>query len=185
MTGECSCDNCKGACTHRPGWFLPGEAEKAAEYLRIPLEELFREGRIMVDWWWLENGHDAIFLLAPGVDTGTPGEEYPLHPNGVCRFYDAGKGLCTIHPVKPYECREYMHTDTNEQADRRHEQVAMVWSEPRNRAIALKQIRKLLGREPRTKHPTQEDILNILKDIEKEDSGEVEHETLEKVPSKK
>ena len=29
---ECTCDICKQACKHKPGWFLPKEAEKAAEY---------------------------------------------------------------------------------------------------------------------------------------------------------
>lgn len=113
----------------------------------------------MVDWWWLENGSDTVYLIAPGVSTGKPGEEYPLYPHGICRFYDADKGSCTIHPVKPYECREYTHEDTNEEADERHRQVAMVWLKENDKH--KEKIKKLLGgREPQSRRPSIQDILD-------------------------
>lgn len=46
---SCKCESCQAACRQKPGWFLPGEAERVAEYLGISLEDLFRT-KLAVDW---------------------------------------------------------------------------------------------------------------------------------------
>ena len=130
---SCSCEKCKSACRNKPGWFLPGEAEKVAAYLNISLLQLFQD-KLAVDWWV---GDDEIFLLSPSLANENAGTEFPGDPRGVCVFFV--DGLCTIHPVKPFECREMIHDEGN---NGRHEEVANAWKSHQDQII------ELLGRKP-------------------------------------
>jgi Fe-S-cluster containining protein len=141
---SCTCAECKRACERKPGWFLPGEVEAVAEHLGITLAELFTS-KLAVDWWE-DTGDDErithdIFVLAPAITTSPPGTEYPGNPEGRCVFYVEGR--CTIHPVKPFECRAAFHTDNDHGViQRQHADVAVAWDEHQG------QITDLLGREP-------------------------------------
>ena len=134
MSNDCSCDICKSACEHKPGWFMPGEVEKVAEHLGIPLQELF-DTKLGVDWWAAD---DNIFVLAPATTSMNTGEEYPANPKGQCIFYE--NGLCSIHTVKPFECREFIHGDNG--ASERHKAVAKAWEDNQAQVVGL------LGHEP-------------------------------------
>ena len=134
---SCSCESCCSACTCKPGWFNPGEAEKAADLLGVPLEELFKT-RLAVDWW--TNDYDETFLLSPSVKGGTPGEEFGEDPRGECVFYEDGK--CSIYDARPHECREYMHGDSKEVVADRHEAIAQRWKDHQA------EIEDLLGEPP-------------------------------------
>lgn len=138
MTNDCDCDTCKAACRKRPSWFMPGEAEKVAEYLGIPLQELFKT-KLGVDW---HVGSGDIFLLAPAIQNMSAGQEYPANPRGRCIFFDSE--LCSIHPVKPFECREYHHSEKEEVCQERHKSVAEAWLDERDQIVVL------LGYEPET-----------------------------------
>lgn len=134
---SCSCHGCQRACETKPGWFLPGEAEKAAALLNIPLQQFFNE-YLGVDWW--EDSLNPIFVLAPATTDMDTGEEYDSNPRGICIFYK--DGLCTIHDAKPFECREFLHGDSRDTTYKRHQSVAAAWEENQ------KQISDLLGRKP-------------------------------------
>ena len=136
-----TCYKCSGACSVKPGWFLPGEAEKAADFLGVTLEDLFTT-KLAVDWW--ESDHEfpeTVFLLAPAMVGETPGEEYPGDPQGTCVFLTEDK-RCAIHEVKPHECAAYWHGEDANNIPVRHKRVATEWTEHQD------QITKLLGREP-------------------------------------
>jgi Fe-S-cluster containining protein len=139
MKNQCDCECCKRACTEKPGWFLPGEAEKVAEYLDITLKELF-DDYLAVDWFEGENGADDIFLLAPAVKGEETGDMYPGDPRGTCVFFEDGK--CAIHDVKPFECAQYHHDEKRSVLSSRHDGVPNKWVEHQ------KQIEDLLGKEP-------------------------------------
>jgi Fe-S-cluster containining protein len=138
---DCSCKTCRTACEVKPGWFLPGEAEKAADYMGLSIEDFFRQ-YLLVDYYFDDDDKD-IFVLSPGILESKSGQEYPGDPHGTCIFYKDGK--CSIHPVKPYECRKSIHDEGWEAVEQRHEYVARTWSHDRE---AGNKIRKLLGREP-------------------------------------
>lgn len=133
---SCQCDKCKAACLRKPGWFLPGEAEKVAKHLKISLEELFKT-KLAIDWW---KTSPSIFVLSPAVISGTTGDEFPANPNGACIFFK--DGLCEIHPVKPYEC-QIMNHDIPAGDD--HKLIAEAWKAHQS------QIEDLLGRKPISK----------------------------------
>lgn len=135
---ECTCDSCRRACSYVPGWFMPGEAEKVAEFLGLSLKEFF-DKYLGVNWW--VDGGD-IFVLAPALVGEVSGLEYPGDPRGKCVFFN-NKELCDIHLVKPFECAELRCNKTK--AEKIHKAVAMAWKEHQ------KQIIELLGRKPEAK----------------------------------
>ena len=71
-----------------------------------------------------------------------PGREYPANPRGQCMFYK--NGLCSIHEVKPFECKEYICGSDIEDVKNRHKSVAMEWNTEKNQ----EQIVGLLGCQP-------------------------------------
>ena len=133
----CKCNTCKSACKHKPGWFMPEEAEKVAEYLGISLQELFKT-KLSVDWWQSECN---IFLLSPAIPD-YEGREFPGNPRGQCAFYK--NKLCSIHLVKPFECRKYMHDVEHDESIENHEAVSKAWDNEK----CQQQIRDLLGSYP-------------------------------------
>ena len=137
---SCTCQKCQNACRRKPGWFLPDEVEKAAEYLGLPSKDFF-EAYLGIDWYYPDNWTtEIIFILAPALLGTDPGAEYPSKREGTCTFLEDGR--CKIHPVRPYECREYVHSEPNKTLDLRHADVASVWKGH------LDQIIDLLGWEP-------------------------------------
>lgn len=134
---SCTCDKCKSACQYKPGWFMPGEAEKLALHLGITVQDLF-DTKLAVDWWVDD---PDVFLLSPAIISGEIGTEFPADPRGECIFFE--KGLCKIHPVKPFECREGFHEGDQ---SGRHQQVADAWRSHQE------QIERLLDRQPQSQN---------------------------------
>lgn len=86
----CSCEACQECCRREPGWFLPGEIDVAAAFLKM--------GRsAFVEQYCAEHLKDEALVLSPRQKNGKT----------ECVFLNK-KGLCDIHPVKPYECRKVM-----------------------------------------------------------------------------
>ena len=131
-----TCQYCRDGCSAKPGWFLPGEAEKAAEFLGMTLPEFFA-AYLAVDW--REGGGEPdTFVLSPAVEGEKAGTEFPGDPRGTCVFYQGER--CRIHPAKPAECRERWCGD--KAGPGIHEETAMAWKDHQG------QVAELLGREP-------------------------------------
>jgi Fe-S-cluster containining protein len=139
---SCDCNGCKKACTVKPGWMLPGESEKIADHLGIPLKELF-DRFLLVDYYMnYKEGHR--YLLSPALKGGVPGTMTPSDPRGTCIFYDEKTEHCQIHPVAPYECRMYDHDRDNSVIQERHKWTAEQWYNEKDQ----KQLKDLLENEP-------------------------------------
>jgi Fe-S-cluster containining protein len=150
---ECKCESCSGACGQKPGWFLPGEPEKLAEYLGISLRKLFRK-KLSIDFWCNRDATD-VFIVAPATVKSTPGAEYPFDPYGRCVFL-TDEGDCEVHEAKPFECKAYMHGDSKEKIKDRKKQIVSAWKENQ------RQIEKLLGRPPTAPKPDIFDVITKL-----------------------
>ncbi len=135
---DCQCDECKSACVKCPGWFMPGEVEKAADLKGMSLQDFFEE-YLSVNWWV---DSPDVFLLSPASINGNPGDMAPYDPHGKCVFYE--DGLCGIHDAKPFECRQFIHEDSADTIHGRHESVADAWREQDYQD----QITAILGYEP-------------------------------------
>jgi Fe-S-cluster containining protein len=137
-----TCTTCTAACHKKPGWLMPGEAERIARHLGMSLAELFRT-KLAIDWWEDHPVTDGdVFVLAPAITTSPAGEEYPGDPRGRCVFLTA-EGRCGIHAVKPHECRAYWCGEpTGPAQEARHLDVATAWIEHQPRLV------ELLGRDP-------------------------------------
>jgi Fe-S-cluster containining protein len=145
MSRDCSCQSCVNACQHKPGWFAPGEAEKAAELLGMDFQTFF-DTKLVADYW-LEHENDLegaltedVFCLSPAWIGSDPGEEAPFNLKGVCVFLTDGK--CSIHDAKPRECRSYLHDQPEDESDFCKHGIVLEWATKQN------QITELLGRKP-------------------------------------
>jgi Fe-S-cluster containining protein len=137
---SCACRDCRGACERKPGWFLPGEAEKAATHLGLSMQEFFTT-YLAVDWWEASDGlPDTTFVMSPAVVGNPTGEEFPGNPDGQCVFYQEGR--CRIHEVKPHECAQLWCGEPGDVVGPRHLATAKAWADHQD------QIVELLGREP-------------------------------------
>ncbi|PIR21586.1 MAG: hypothetical protein COV45_02260 [Deltaproteobacteria bacterium CG11_big_fil_rev_8_21_14_0_20_47_16] len=95
----CECEECQALCRREPGWFMPEEVPYAAAHQGMT-EEAFREQ-------FLQCHHtDEIDMWSP-----------KQRPDGSCIFFKGGK--CTIHSVKPFECRKVFGCESG----RRHRRV--------------------------------------------------------------
>lgn len=146
---SCACETCRLACTVKPGWFMPGEAEILAGNMNLTLQELF-DNHLQVDFW--AAGDDSIFVLSPATASGTPGTEFPFEATGRCTFFKEGR--CAIHTLgKPFECAALSHDSAE---DARHFEVAESWK------AHQAQIAALLGREPVAAEPDSGDLFSML-----------------------
>jgi len=129
---ECVCKSCVGACSVKPGWFMPGEVEKAAAFLHMTAQDFF-DKYLAVDYWTSEE--NPTFILSPAIVGIEPGEMYPMNPHGQCVFFKDDR--CSIHPVKPFECRELACNDTRATTQPRHDAVAEAWKGHQKEVLAL------------------------------------------------
>lgn len=147
-TIECSCQDCVSACYKKPGWFLPQEIKPVADFLGITEDQLFQR-YLSVDYFG--NPDEFLFVLSPATENSVSGEVFPLEPGGTCVFLKDNK--CSIHSVKPFECKIYDHRKNESEA---HLAVAEAW-------IPFKDyITKLLGREPVVSATSTLEILSFL-----------------------
>jgi len=158
MVGDrdsCRCFKCRGACKRRPGYFVPGQVEKVAEFLGTTIQDLFGES-LAVDYLTGEgpDGTD-IYVLMPIVLGQTAGVEAPFNPVQMPCVFLKGNGDCSIHPVRPAECAAYLHGDTDSAA--RHVEIGKKWLWHQG------QIESLLGYKPVTPFGSAMDcFLNLL-----------------------
>lgn len=145
------------ACKYKPGWFKPEEIEKAAAFLKMTVKEFFNK-YLQVEYWEGDeqsSGKD-VFILAPVPGACSPGQlaNYRV-AIGTCVFLKDGK--CSIHPVKPFECKEMIH-DVNDAGP--HEEAMASWNNEKDQ----KQIAELLGYKPEIPEHSFLDGLNWLFD---------------------
>src|SRR6185503_136477 len=148
---DCKCTDCRAACEQKPGWFAFGEAELVAKHLEMSLKDLFTK-YLMVDWWVDEPN---VFLLSPAIKGYTPGSEFPGNPRGQCVSYKNKE--CSIHAVKPKECREALGCDPATYENGLHASVKDTW----NNEAAQAQIRELLNRDPEAEDYSIFDMLGF------------------------
>lgn len=134
----CTCTTCVRACKCKPGWFSPNEAEKAAKYLGLSLEEFFLKYLVVDHALRVKD----IFALSPATTDELPGNMAKYWPLGECIFLKKNK--CSIYPVRPYECRAYLHNDNWDLCKNRHQDIADQWDKKKWQ----RQIKKLLGCSP-------------------------------------
>ena len=120
---DCTCEDCVDACKAAPGWFAPGEAEKAAELLGMPFED-FKNEYLIVEYWV-----GGARVWSPRKDYQPKGGQDALWADafkkGRCVFLDEND-RCKIHAAKPYACREALLCE--DPRDRRKE-VSDKWIE--------------------------------------------------------
>jgi len=105
---------------------LPDEVRAAADYLGLTLQQFFVR-YLVVDWW----KEDAVEI--PLLSPGKPDEHGQIasveftHTFAECIFLKEGR--CSIHPVKPHECKAAHHSRMGKRVGNvnHHHQVARAW----------------------------------------------------------
>lgn len=101
---ECTCESCVRACSCNPGWFAPGEAELAAEYLKLPFE-IFKQNYLIIDSASNKMVNNAPYVWSPRKEFETTDKlERTNYRYDRCVFL-TNKNRCLIHKVKPKECK--------------------------------------------------------------------------------
>jgi Fe-S-cluster containining protein len=108
----CSCERCVSACCDDPGRLVPADLKKIAAFLRISEIDLKASYLVRIP---AAGKNSRIHFLAPAKIKANrfltaPGGTVPDYygtEKGRCIFLSP-EGLCTIHPVKPFECAAYM-----------------------------------------------------------------------------
>lgn len=138
---ECTCPECIECCKHRPGWFKPGEAEKAAAYLGLSLPDFFKK-YLVVDFWLRMEGDINLLIPKQVEQEGGRKLSYSDAFHLADCIFLSKDNRCTIHAVKPSECKMAMGC-SDPKVDNWHEEVAMAWDKPKHQA----QIKDLLSGE--------------------------------------
>ena|SRR3990167_1317919 len=111
---SCCCKICSAACHVKPGRFLPGEAEKVAKHFGVDLRTLFYTRLSAEDM-------EGVLVLLPAQ-----------YVEGPCLFLENGR--CSIHEVKPYECREHWHGEDRGEPVARRARIREAW-EPHRQQV--------------------------------------------------
>jgi hypothetical protein len=84
--------------------------------------EVLGPGKLAVDYF--DGPEDGPLILSPNI-VDNDGKAFPVDPRGQCVFLQDGR--CSIQEVKPFECREFFHTDSHEAVNVRHAEITMAW----------------------------------------------------------
>ncbi|MBI4126012.1 MAG: YkgJ family cysteine cluster protein [Deltaproteobacteria bacterium] len=104
----CDCTACRECCQREPGWFVPDEIPAAAKFLGLSEAEFITRYCAKHP---LENGTALSPATKPGSTT--------------CIFFEKGK--CSIHDVKPYECRKVFGCDPARRHARVRDWITAKW----------------------------------------------------------
>ena len=120
-------------CRTNPGWFAPGEVEKAAKLLELPADEFVRT-YLIIDAVELEDeGRVEVFAPVkldrfgkPAFAPATRVDDWYRTLPGSCIFF-ADNG-CRIYEARPIECRAYLCSNLPEE-NLSKEEVGGLWRE--------------------------------------------------------
>lgn len=104
----CSCEKCRALCHHEAGWFAPEEIEAAADFMKMNYWEF-------VATYLKEVVEEGVRVLAPRMEKRATR----------CIFLQ--KGLCSIHEVKPFECRKVYGCEATRRHKRIRDTILKMW----------------------------------------------------------
>lgn len=129
-------------CRTSPGWFAPGEVEKAAE-LRGMTPDAFVRRYLVIDHVEIDGQRVDAFApvkvgpdLKPVIPPASPTDRLYQSFHGRCVFFGPlpggdveGQGIegCGIYGARPYECRAYDCTNAPED-NPTHEAIGAMWA---------------------------------------------------------
>ncbi|MBN2441571.1 MAG: hypothetical protein JXJ04_09490 [Spirochaetales bacterium] len=125
------CQRKGDCCRSFPGWFGPGEVEKAAQHLGMEVDDFARK-YLIIDGIEVE-GHGWVDVFAP-VRLNKHGlPAFPLlsrvdvfyrYFEGPCIFFK--ENGCILYPCHPIECRHYFCGQPEEE-NLSHQEIARMW----------------------------------------------------------
>ena len=127
---ELGCVRRGHCCRSSPGWFGPGEAERAARLVGLEPDAFVRR-YLVIDGIEVEGRRVEVFAPVkldrfgePALPPASRVDELYRTLRGVCIFFE-GDG-CGIYEARPVECRSYLCTHAPEQ-NLSHAAIARLW----------------------------------------------------------
>jgi Fe-S-cluster containining protein len=127
---EPGCVRSGRCCRSSPGWFGPGQIEKAAEFLEMEAD-IFARTYLVIDHTEVDGVRVEVFAPlklgrdgAPLVRPLSRADRLYQLARAPCIFFD-GAG-CRIHGAHPVECAAYVCTNAPED-NLSHERIARAW----------------------------------------------------------
>jgi len=119
-------------CRSSPGWFGPGEVEKAAE-LKDMKPDAFVRKYLVIDQYELDGEPVHVFAPVkldrrnrPAIPPASMVDDLYRTLRGTCIFFKSNG--CSIYAARPAECAAYVCT--NEPEDNlSHETIARMWKD--------------------------------------------------------
>lgn len=104
----CACPRCVACCKQQPGPLVPGDIERIAARLQVPIATA-------LDRFWASPGTVVLRVHADGrEELRRVGTITPRHVGGRCTFLSADD-RCQIHAVAPAGCAYFdMHMSAQE-----------------------------------------------------------------------
>jgi len=102
---SCTCEKCVKCCERNtPGWFLPDEVQKVADFLQMSITQML--GVNMIVEYWYDSNLGQMEVVTP-IMTFQIGQVFARFGDpiggGQCIFLKHNR--CRIYEVRPFECR--------------------------------------------------------------------------------
>ncbi len=104
---ECACSACLCNCYGLPGYLIPDDLRRIADYLGEDDVVRFALDNLLASPGALVVAHGEIFAIPTIVPA--------RRPDGACRFLK--NDLCSIHAVNPFGCAYFSAEQTKGQSD--------------------------------------------------------------------
>jgi Fe-S-cluster containining protein len=141
---DCRCENCQRLCSNYPGWLTPRDVKRLALHLGVSMASLFRT-HLSIDGYYCYRSGDGeyadIFVPLPKSERADAGEQIARPVMSLWSMFSGNEsacgllknGRCSIHAVKPRECREsYAKNCLTAQDDSKvlHRSIMRAWARP-------------------------------------------------------
>jgi Fe-S-cluster containining protein len=108
----CDCADCRKPCEHMPGMLAPGDLERIADYVALPIPEALPMFRASPGAKVAKQTLTGLHVFR--IPTIVPAQD----ETGRCVFL-LPDGLCQIHAVAPYGCTHFDWHMPREEGDQR------------------------------------------------------------------
>ena len=141
---QCSCSACKRLCRPghtNPGWFAPGQVEKAAEYLKMTVEDFFKKYLIVEYWQCFPQDIDVIAPRRVHQIGQFRAGSFDNAPDGTCKLHDSSTGCMLPAQIRPIECAASICCEEGDKYWWKRERynirknIAFAWRNPKASAL--------------------------------------------------
>ena len=157
---QCYCETCRNMCEPghtNPGWFRVGQVEKAAEFLKMTVDDFFWK-YLIVEYW--SSFPQDMEVLAPrrNHQTRTRADFGDNIHGGTCALHDRSTGCKLPSSLRPLECAAALGCEKDKYWWQREEynirkNIALEWVKEKPSALVERLRDKFWGKRRASTEP--------------------------------